>query len=94
VIEPPFADGFALVLVVWAAAAVLLPWLVRGRRLGVDVVLASAWAAGLGSSTQALAAWAGVGLPHGVTAGAIAAGALALGVPRMLPLGRLDAEPG
>jgi hypothetical protein len=94
VIEPPFASGLALVLVLWAAAALVLPWLVRGRRLGLDIVLASAWAAGLGSGTQALAEWAGAALPHGVTAGAIVAGALALVLPRTLPLGRLDAESG
>ena len=46
---------------------------------------ASAWAAGLGAGTAAIAEWAGADEPRGLVAGAIAAGALAWLLPRPLP---------
>ena len=46
-------------------AALILPWLVRGRHLGPDFVGASAWAAGLGAGTAAVAEWAGAPDPRG-----------------------------
>jgi hypothetical protein len=58
---------------------------VRGRYAGVDFVAASAWAAGLGSGTAALAEWAGAAQPRGLVAGAVAAGVLAWLLPRLLP---------
>jgi hypothetical protein len=85
VLWPPLASGLVALGAVWAMAAVLLPWLVRGRYAGVDFVAASAWAAGLGAGTAALAAWAGAGEPRGLVAGAFAAGALAWLLPRLLP---------
>ena len=75
----------------WALAALVLPWLVRGRYAGIDFVAASAWAAGLGSGTAALAEWAGAAPPRGLVAGAIAAGALAWLLPRLLPRDIVDA---
>jgi hypothetical protein len=84
VLTPPITSGLIAVAAVWAAAAVVLPWAVRGRHLGVDVVGASAWAAGLGSATAAVAEWAGATEPRGLTAGAVAAGVLALAGPRLL----------
>jgi eukaryotic-like serine/threonine-protein kinase len=90
VLVPPFTSGLAAVAAVWALAALLLPWLVRGRRLGPDVVGASAWAAGLGSATAAVAEWAGAQPPYGLTGGAIAAGVLAFLVPRLLPRDIVD----
>ncbi len=65
---------------VWAAAAAVLPHLVRGHLLTIDVVLATAWAAGLAAATQAAIGAA----PRGLVVGAIAAGVLAL-VPRASP---------
>jgi hypothetical protein len=62
---------------VWAAAAAVLPYLVRGRLLVVDGVLAIAWAAGLAAATQAAIGSA----PRGMIAGAIAAATLAV-IPR------------
>ena len=52
---------------------------------------ASAWAAGLGAGTAALAEWAGAAPPRGLVAGAIAAGALAWLLPRLLPRDIVDA---
>jgi hypothetical protein len=81
-----FATSGALVIApVWALAAVVLPWLVRGRRLAVDVVAATAWAAGLTAAAEAAAEWAGAVPQHELTAGAIVAGLLAICVPRVLP---------
>src|SRR5829696_5187378 len=85
VLWPPLASGLAAVAVLWAVAALVLPWIVRGRYAGMDLVAASAWAAGLGSGTAALAEWAGAGPPRGLVAGAIAAGVLAWLLPRTLP---------
>ena len=85
VLWPPLASGLAAIAAAWALAAVVLPWIVRGRYAGMDFVAASAWAAGLGSGTAALAEWAGVEQPRGLVAGAIAAGVLAWLLPRLLP---------
>jgi hypothetical protein len=67
------APAIAL-LGVWAAAAAVLPYLVRGRLLVADIVLATAWAAGLAAATQAAIG----GAPRGLIVGAIAAAALAV----------------
>jgi hypothetical protein len=82
----PVLTGGALAIgALWAAAAVLLPVLVRGRAFALDLVGATAWAAGLGSATQAIAA--ALTWPHppgatlsmrGLVAGAVAAGGLAV----------------
>ena len=53
---------------------------------------ASAWAAGLGAGTAALAEWAGADEPPRASSpGAIAAGALAWLLPRLLPRDIVDA---
>ena len=85
VLWPPLASGLVALAAGWALAAVVLPWIVRGRYAGMDFVAASAWAAGLGAGTAALAEWAGAEQPRGLVAGAIAAGALAWLLPRLLP---------
>jgi predicted secreted protein len=77
------ASSAAVALVIiWVLAALVLPLLVRGRHLAVDIVLASSWAAGMASATQAL----GRALPGGprhptssvLVIGAVAAGVFAL----------------
>ena len=85
VLGPPLTSGLVALAAVWALAALVLPWLVRGRYAGVDFVAASAWAAGLGSGTAAIAEWAGAAQPRGLVAGAVAAGVLAWLLPRLLP---------
>lgn len=76
----PLATSGTLALAgLWAAAAVVLPILVRGRTLAADVVAATAWAAGLGSATQAVAgALSWQPAMRGVVAGAVVAGGLAV----------------
>jgi hypothetical protein len=90
VLGPPLTSGLVALAAVWAAAALVLPWLVRGRYAGADFVGASAWAAGLASATGAVAEWAGAEVPRGLVAGGIAAAALALAVPRLMPRDIVD----
>ena len=75
----PLLSGPALAPVfVWAAFAVLLPLLVRGRWLAVDLLGAGLWAVALVVTLTALgdtlAATTALGQPRGAAAGAIAAG--------------------
>ncbi|HWF25945.1 MAG TPA: hypothetical protein VG275_10880, partial [Solirubrobacteraceae bacterium] len=65
VLRPLLTSGALAPAVVWAGAAVILPWLVRGRSAAVDLVLASAWAAGLVAAT-----YAALRTVHGSLAGA------------------------
>ncbi len=67
------ANGALLLAGLWALAAFLLPFVVRGRVFALDLVGATAWAAGLGSATQAVAP----GM-RGLVAGAVAAGGIAV----------------
>ena len=82
VIAPACSSGALLLALIWAGAAVVLPWIVRGRSLSADVVAATAWAAGTASAAGALGVWLGdrVGqeAPRGMVGGALVAGALAV----------------
>jgi eukaryotic-like serine/threonine-protein kinase len=76
---PLVTTGALVLAALWAAGAVVLPLLVRGRTLAADVVGATTWAAGLGSATQAVAgALSWHPAMRGVVAGAVVAGGLAL----------------
>ncbi|MDX6725200.1 MAG: eukaryotic-like serine/threonine-protein kinase [Baekduia sp.] len=59
---------------VWAVAALVLPHLVRGRLLALDVVAATVWSAGLAAATQAATGAA----PRGLVPAAILAGVAAI----------------
>jgi eukaryotic-like serine/threonine-protein kinase len=82
VIAPAASSGALLLALIWGAAALALPWLVRGRSLAADAVAASAWAAGTAAATAALGEWLGDRVaqegPRGLVAGAVLAGALAV----------------
>jgi eukaryotic-like serine/threonine-protein kinase len=72
-------SGALALAALWAAAAFLLPVLVRGRQPAVDVIGATAWAAGLGSATQAVAdALSWQPSMRGLVAGAVVAAGLAV----------------
>ena len=71
-------SGVLLLAPLWGAAAVVLPWLVRGRSVALDVVGAATWAAALAAATAAVAGWAGLAEPRGLAAGAVVAGVLAV----------------
>ncbi|WP_051323673.1 serine/threonine-protein kinase [Candidatus Solirubrobacter pratensis] len=72
------ASGALLYAAIWALAAAPLPWLVRGRALVPDVVLAAVWAGALGAAMAAAARSLDAPEPRGLTAGAALAGVLAL----------------
>jgi hypothetical protein len=74
---PLVTGGALLYALVWAAAAMAMPWLVRGRWLFVDVVGAAVWAAALGAAAAAAAQSLGAPAPRGLVAGAVAAGVIA-----------------
>ena len=82
VIAAACGSGALLLALIWGGAALVLPWVVRGRSLGADLVGAAAWAAGTATAAAALGTWLGdrVGQPEprGLAAGAVAAAALAL----------------
>ena len=81
VLAPLLTSGALLYVVLWALAALALPWLVRGRWLAADVVAGSTWAAALGAGTAAIATTIGAPEPRGLVAGAIVAGILAVALP-------------
>ena len=79
VVRPIVTSGASLLMLLWAAAAVAMPWLVRGRSLAADVVGATMWSAGLAAATASLGVAVTGAAPHGLVAGALAAGILAVG---------------
>jgi eukaryotic-like serine/threonine-protein kinase len=78
VLEGITTSGALLLAPLWAVAALVLPWLVRGRSLALDVVGAATWAAALGAATAAVAGWTGLAEPRGMTAGAAVAAVVAV----------------
>jgi eukaryotic-like serine/threonine-protein kinase len=81
VIGATLKSGALAPMLVWALAAVVLPWLVRGRDLRLEAALAVLWAAiltgGISLAERAVHG-TGVGAPPGVAVGAVAAAGLAL----------------
>ncbi|HEX3279003.1 MAG TPA: serine/threonine-protein kinase [Thermoleophilaceae bacterium] len=86
----PLLSGPALApIVVWAAFAVLLPLLVRGRWLAADLLGAGLWTVGLVVTLTALgdmlAATTMLSQPRGAVAGAIGAALIVVGARQMAP---------
>ena len=82
VLVPLVTSGAAALVAVWAVAALVLPWVVRGRSAAVDAVAATMWAAGFAAATasvlQAVDPSAGLAA-RGLVVGAILAAAGAVG---------------
>jgi serine/threonine protein kinase len=82
VIRPVISSGALAGAVVWAVAALVLPWVRRGRSLVVDIVVVTVWAATLVSATEAALAMAHPGealMPtRAAVIGGIAAAVVAL----------------
>jgi eukaryotic-like serine/threonine-protein kinase len=82
VIGPSLSLGVLYGVAVWAAAAVLLPWVVRGRSAVLDVVGATAWSAALLLACTprflGLAVHVSAATPHGAVLGALLGGAVAV----------------
>jgi hypothetical protein len=101
-LRPEVSAGVLAPALVWALAAVALPWLLRGRSFVLDVVRVVVWAAIVVSATgAAIAAVHGAGVSgDGVSAptalvGAVASAAVALvGGPRFLGMWRAALHSG
>jgi hypothetical protein len=78
-LEPLVTSGVLAVAPLWALAAVVLPWVVRGRSAAIDLAAAAVWAAALAVGTQAMLdavapqAPGARGLALGAVAGALGA---------------------
>jgi hypothetical protein len=95
---PLLKSGALVVAPLWGAAALVLPWMVRGRSLVFDLVAAVVWSAVLVSATQAMLIAAAPGghsaaRPSSATMGAVAAVVVAL-VPAALSAWRNQGSPG
>ncbi|HYB22412.1 MAG TPA: serine/threonine-protein kinase [Solirubrobacteraceae bacterium] len=82
VVFPLFSFGVLLGVSLWAAAAAVLPWLVRGRSATRDVVAVAVWTAAIVSATPTLDAGLDAHAlhpdPRGLLAGAIVGALLAV----------------
>ncbi|MGH2888008.1 MAG: hypothetical protein ACRDNJ_00115 [Solirubrobacteraceae bacterium] len=82
VLAPLLTSGALAPAVVWAGAAVVLPWIVRGRSLALDGVRVTVWAAAVVSATgAAISAVHGpspAGAPPQAAVGAMVAAVIAL----------------
>ena len=78
VIAPLVASGAPALCGIWALAALVMPWLVRGRNLALDLVGAAVWSATLAAGTASLLVWLERPEPGYLIPGAIAAGAIAV----------------
>ncbi len=82
VVGPLLTVELLIGAVVWALAATILPWIVRGRSAALDVVAAVAWTVGLLAATplleRALLAHSNQPSPHGALLGAVLGCALAV----------------
>ena len=81
VLRPLFESGVLLYVVLWAVAAAVLPWIVRGRWPAIDFIGACAWAAGLGAATVGIADAIGVVEPRNTIVASVVAGVFAVAIP-------------
>jgi len=80
VIGPMLNAGVLFGVVLWAAAAALLPWLVRGSSAILDTIAAVIWAAALIGATPYFAAGLSTGMPLPDPRGAVIGGILAAAI--------------
>jgi len=78
VIAPLLDSGVLACAALWAGAAAILPWFVRGRSAALDLVAATLWAGGLAAGAGAIGRSFGSGVvaqpdPRGAALGAAAA---------------------
>jgi len=82
VIEPLLVLGTLLGALLWALAAAVLPWIVRGRSAAVDLVAVTVWSAVLAAAAPMLDAGLGAHAsypsPRGAVLGAILGAVLAM----------------
>lgn len=75
-LRPLLQSGPLVGALVWAAAAVGLPWLVRGRSMALDLLGATAWVALLVAAAGAAGRLPGVAVAHSYPRGMLAGAAL------------------
>lgn len=82
VIGPLLALGVLLGALLWAAGAVVLPWIVRGHSAALDIVAVAAWSAAIAAAAPMLDAGMGAHAsypsPRGAVLGAILGGVVAV----------------
>ncbi len=82
VIAPTLTLAALLGALVWAAAATVLPWIVRGRSAALDAFAAAAWAAALALAERALDSRSSASFAHpeprGVVLAAVAGAVIAI----------------
>jgi eukaryotic-like serine/threonine-protein kinase len=83
VIAPALVTGVLFGAILWALAATVLPWVVRGRSPLLDAIAAACWSAALLAATPyfdaGLASGATLAQPRGAVLAAVLAAATALG---------------
>jgi len=77
VVGPLLGAGLVFGALLWALAAAVLPWIVRGRNAALDIVAATAWAAALVVAEPLLDAGATAAGAHVQPRGAVLGGVLA-----------------
>jgi hypothetical protein len=82
VLGPLFGVGLLLGAALWAGAAIVLPWILRGRSAALDVIAATTWSAALAAAApvldSGLSAHTAHPEPRGVVLGAVLGGAIAV----------------
>jgi eukaryotic-like serine/threonine-protein kinase len=96
VLRPLLDSGVLACAGLWALAAAVLPWLVRGRSAALDLVAATLWAAGLAAGAGAIGHALGPGVvarpdPRGAALGAAAAVLIAVAARAVRP--RRESDP-
>jgi len=76
VLGPMLGLGVLCGATLWAAAAIVLPWVVRGRSAALDVLAASAWSAGVAIAAPLLDAGLSAPAAHPGPRGAVLGAAL------------------
>jgi len=71
VIAPLLTFGVLLGALLWALAAAVLPWIVRGRSAALDVIAVSVWSAAIAAAAPALDAGLSAHAAHPSPRGAV-----------------------
>ena len=82
VLGPLLGVGLLLGGALWSGAAIVLPWILRGRSAALDVIAATTWSAGLAAAAPVLDSGLSAHTvdpgPRGIVLGAILGGAIAV----------------
>ncbi len=76
VVAPLLSTGVLLGALLWGAGALLLPWIVRGTHVALDVIAAAVWSGALCAAAPVLDAGLRAGVAHPTPRGAVLGAAL------------------